>query len=101
MKHIDAEKLKAEIEKKIKSIESCPFIEAEFGATEKREGKIQAYKEILSFIDSLHQETNDFEYIRKDVVVDAIKLAFGKVSMNPFDCSEAFEELLNKVGYED
>ena len=40
------------------------------------------------------------EYLRKDMVVDAIKLAFGKVSMNPFDCSEAFEELLNKVGYE-
>jgi len=39
-------------------------------------------------------------YIRKDMVVDAIKLAYGKVSMNPFDCSEAFEELLNKVGYE-
>lgn len=42
----------------------------------------------------------DVEYIRKDMVVDAIKLAYGKVSMNPFDCSEAFEELLNKVGYE-
>lgn len=40
------------------------------------------------------------EYLRKDMVIDAIKLAFGKVSMNPFDCSEAFEELLNKVGYE-
>ena len=40
------------------------------------------------------------EYLRKDMVVDAIKLAFGKVSMNPFDCSGAFEELLNKVGYE-
>ena len=40
------------------------------------------------------------EYIRKDLVIDAIKLAYGKVSMNPFDCSEAFEELLNKVGYE-
>lgn len=42
----------------------------------------------------------DTEYIRKDMVVDAIKLAYGKVSMNPLDCSEAFEELLNKVGYE-
>lgn len=40
------------------------------------------------------------EYIRKDLVIDAIKLAYGKVSMNPFDCSEAFEELLNKVGHE-
>ena len=40
------------------------------------------------------------EYLRKDMIVDEIKLAFGKVSMNPFDCSEAFVELLNKVGYE-
>ena len=55
-KYIDAEKLKAKIEKTIKSIESCPFIEAEFGAAEKREGKIQAYKEILSSIDSLQKE---------------------------------------------
>lgn len=40
------------------------------------------------------------EYLRKDMVVDAIKLAFGMVSMNPFDCSEAFMELLNNVGYD-
>lgn len=40
------------------------------------------------------------EYLRKDVVIDEIKLAFGKVSMNPFDCSEAFEELLKKIDYE-
>lgn len=40
------------------------------------------------------------EYLRKDMIVDEIKLAFGKVSMNPFDCYEAFVELLNKVGYE-
>lgn len=46
------------------------------------------------------QQAENIAYIRKDMVVDAIKLAYGKVSMNPFDCSEAFEELLNKVGYE-
>lgn len=40
------------------------------------------------------------EYIRKELVVDAIKLAWGTVSMNPFDCSEAFEELLKMIGYE-
>lgn len=54
---------------------------------------------ILDFIDTLKQEES-VEYIRKDLVVDAIKLAYGKASMNPFDCSEVFEELLNKVGYE-
>lgn len=56
MKYIDSEKLKAEIERRIKSVESCPFIEAEFGAEMRREGKIQTYNEILSFIDSLQQE---------------------------------------------
>lgn len=37
------------------------------------------------------------EYIRKDALLDWIKLAYGKVSMNPFDCSEAFEELIDKI----
>lgn len=39
-------------------------------------------------------------YIRKDMVVDAIELAYGKVSMDPFDYFNAFRELLKKVGYE-
>ena len=56
-----------------------------------------------TYLASYCVEKNDkckTEYLRKDMVIDAIKLAYGKVSMNPFDCSEAFEELLNKVGYE-
>lgn len=56
MKYIDAEKLKKEIEKRIKSAESCPFIEAEFGAEMRREGKTQTYNELLSLIASLQQE---------------------------------------------
>ena len=39
----------------------------------------------------------NIEYIRKDVLLDWVKLAYGKVSMNPFDCLEAFEELINKL----
>ena len=31
-------------------------------------------------------------------IAEHIKLAYGKVSMNPFDCSEAFEELLKTIG---
>ena len=54
--YIDAESLRATIEKKINSIESCPYIEAEFGAGVKRAGKILAYNEILALIDSLQQE---------------------------------------------
>lgn len=37
------------------------------------------------------------EYIRKDALLGWVKLAYGKVSMNPFDCSQAFEELINKI----
>lgn len=32
----------------------------------------------------------------KEQMMEDIRLAYGKVSMNPFDCSEAFEELINK-----
>lgn len=59
MKYIDVKKLIVEIERRIKSVESCPFIEAEFGAEMRREGKIQTYNEILSFINSLQQEQTD------------------------------------------
>lgn len=30
-------------------------------------------------------------------ILEHVKLAYGKVSMNPFDCSEAFEELISKI----
>lgn len=36
-------------------------------------------------------------YIRKDALLEWVKLAYGKVSMNPFDCFEAFEELIDKI----
>lgn len=34
------------------------------------------------------------EYINAKKMEEWIRTAYGKVSMNPFDCSEAFEELL-------
>lgn len=37
------------------------------------------------------------EYIRKETVLDAIRLAYGKVSMNPFDSTEAFEKLIKEI----
>lgn len=49
---------------------------------------------------SPHTDFEEVEYLRKGFVVDAIKLAWGTVSMNPFDCGKAFKELLSKVGYE-
>ena len=50
------------------------------GNAEKREGFVQGY-----------------EQAEKDIA-EHIKLAYGKISMNPFDCSEAFEELLKTIG---
>lgn len=40
------------------------------------------------------------EYINKQVALDSIKLAYGQVSKDPFDCSEAFEELIAKINKE-
>lgn len=37
------------------------------------------------------------EFIRKDHVMDLVRLAYGKVSMDAFDCSEAFEELIRNI----
>ena len=48
-------KIKVEIERRIHNIENCPFIEAEFGASEKRDGKLTAYKELLSFISTIEK----------------------------------------------
>ena len=68
MKYIDSEKLIAEIGRRKKSIDECPFIEAEFGAEMRREGKIQAYNEILSLITSLQQEQPEVE-LEKEIDV--------------------------------
>ena len=65
MKYIDAEDLQVIIEKRINNIESCPFIEAEFGAEMRREGKILAYNDILTLIDSLQQEQPDKESLNE------------------------------------
>ena len=37
------------------------------------------------------------EYIKKEKVLDAVRLAYGEVSKDPFDCSDAFEKLLNDI----
>lgn len=55
------EQIKAEIERRLHNIESCPFIEAEFGAEMRRDGKVKAFKDVLAFIDSLPAESPDFE----------------------------------------
>lgn len=48
--------IRAEIERRIKSIETFPFIEAEVGAYDKRDGKLMAYRDLLSFLDTLQEQ---------------------------------------------
>lgn len=50
------QKIKKEIEKRIESMNSSPFRNAEFGSEKFDEGELYAYKQILQFIDSLSEE---------------------------------------------
>ena len=50
------ELIRQEIERRIRSIENCPFIEAALGAYEKRDRILMVYKDLLTFIDSLPEE---------------------------------------------
>lgn len=56
------EQIKTEIERRVRSIENCPFIEAEFGASEKRDGKLIAYKDLLSFLSTLEESERPEPY---------------------------------------
>ena len=51
----------------------------------------------LLYASKMNITGNDTEYICKDALLEWAKLAYGKVSMNPFDCSDAFEELIRKI----
>lgn len=62
------EKIRAEIEQMLHSIENCPFISGELGAREKEMGEVMAYKNILSFLSDLEKECsipNDLEEAAK------------------------------------
>lgn len=37
------------------------------------------------------------KYIRKGALLEWVKLAYGKLSMNPFDVQDVFEELIDKI----
>ena len=74
-KYIDAYKLIAEIKQQIHILDYSIRSQGDYGQS----CQIVAYEDILSIIDSLQQEPSDSEYIRKDVVVDAIKLALEKL----------------------
>ena len=59
--YIDKDALVAEIERRIKSINSCPFRYAELGSEKLDEGEINAYNEMLSFINTLEVKKVDLE----------------------------------------
>ena len=59
--YIDKDALVAEIERRIKSINSCPFRTAELGSEKLNEGQLKAYNVILSFIDTLELKEVDLE----------------------------------------
>lgn len=66
------QKIKKEFEKRIESMNSCPFKTAELGSEKFDEGELYAYKQILQFIDSLdslpeeHDEDLEEEINRVD-----------------------------------
>ena len=51
----------------------------------------------ITFSEVPEKNSTNEEYIRKDALLELVKLTYGKTSMNPFDCSEAFEELIEKI----
>ena len=50
---IDKDALVAEIERRIKSVNSCPFRTAELGSEKLNEGQLNAYNVMLSLLDTL------------------------------------------------
>ena len=61
LQYIDKDALVAEIERRIKSINSCPFRTAEFGSEKLDEGQLNAYNEMLSYLDTLEVKNVDLE----------------------------------------
>ena len=59
--YIDKGTLVAEIERTIKSINSCPFRYAELGSEKLDEGQLNAYNEMLSFINALEVKEVNLE----------------------------------------
>ena len=76
-KYIDADKLKAEIKIIQQSLEHR---DVRFNQVKKirAECMMEFCKCIFDVIDSLQQEQQP-EYVRKDIVVDAIKFVYGKL----------------------
>ena len=59
--YISKDALVEEIERRIKSIKSCPFRYAELGSEKLDEGELNAYNEMLSFINTIEVKEVDLE----------------------------------------
>ena len=59
--YVDKDALVAEIERRIKSINSCSFRTAELGSEKSDEGQLNAYNVMLSFIDTLEVKEVDYK----------------------------------------
>lgn len=37
------------------------------------------------------------DYIRKDTVLEKLRLAWGTISKDPYECNNVFEDLINEI----
>ena len=58
--------------------------------------KIYIHRKDLSYSE-VKESDSDIVFIRKDALLEWVKLAYGKLSMNPFDVQDVFEELIDKI----
>ena len=61
--YISKDALVEEIERRIKSVNSCPFRTAELGSEKSDEGQLNAYNVMLSFINTLEVKEVDLEKV--------------------------------------
>lgn len=90
-KLIDKDALVAEIERRIKGVNSCPFRTAELGSEKLNEGQLNAYNSILSFIDTLEVIDPYEQCIQYPSVKDGIEAHAETYSFNIE--SELFNQL--------
>lgn len=96
--------IKQEIEKRIESINSCPFKTVELGSEKFDEGELYAYKQILQFIDSIPEESDcekkDYrERYKRIVQTEQFKRAYcdkslGKEEPESDDLKEELDNFL-------
>ena len=80
------ERIRAEIERRIRNIESCPFIQAEVGAYDRQEGKLMVYRDLLAWLDTLEEEP--IEGLDEAAREYASEQSFYWIRENPYTSQE-------------